>query len=120
VAERQMTFVDTNVLVYAYDRSETREQPVVRARLEALWRERTGALSTQVLQVFYVVATRKLPAPMQRTRARRLVALYAAWPVVQVDVTLISPQPSWRHATRCRSGMPSSSRQPGAPAPLGS
>jgi predicted nucleic acid-binding protein len=89
VAERQMTFVDTNVLVYAYDRSETRKQPVARAQLEAVWRERTGALSTQVLQEFYVVATRKLPAPMQRTRARRLVTLYAAWPVVQVDVTLI-------------------------------
>ena len=89
MAERQTTFVDTNVLVCAYDRSETRKQPVARAQLEALWRERTGALSTQILQEFYVVATRKLPAPMRRTRARRLVTLYAAWPVVQVDVTLI-------------------------------
>jgi len=60
VAERQVTFVDTNVLAYAHDRSETRKQAVAQARLEELWRERNGVLSTQVLQELYVVATRKL------------------------------------------------------------
>jgi predicted nucleic acid-binding protein len=89
VAERQLTFVDTNVLAYAHDRSETHKQPVAQARLEELWRERTGVLSTQVLQELYVVATRKLAMPMPRTTARRIVALYAEWPVVQVDVPLI-------------------------------
>jgi predicted nucleic acid-binding protein len=54
-----------------------------------LWRNRTGVLSTQVLQEFYVVATRKLAAPMHRTTARRIVTLYAEWPVVQADVPLI-------------------------------
>jgi predicted nucleic acid-binding protein len=89
VAERQVTFVDTNVLAYAYDRSEPRKQAVAQAQLGVLWRDRTGALSTQVLQELYVVATRKLAAPMQRRTARKLVALYAAWPVVQIDVPLI-------------------------------
>jgi predicted nucleic acid-binding protein len=89
VAERQVTFVAPNVLAYAHDRSETRKQPVARARLEALWRDGTGTLSTQVLQELYVVATRRLAPPMDRTTARKLVALYAAWPVVQVDVPLI-------------------------------
>jgi len=54
-----------------------------------LWRERTGALSTQVLQEFYVVATRKLATPMPRPAAREIVALYGEWPVVQVDVPLV-------------------------------
>jgi predicted nucleic acid-binding protein len=89
VAEGQMTFVDTSVLVHAYDRSETRKQPIAQAQLEVLWRHRTGALSTQVLQELYVVATRKLAAPMHRTTARKIVGLYAEWPVVQVDVPLI-------------------------------
>jgi predicted nucleic acid-binding protein len=89
VAERQITFVDTNVLAYAYDRSETDKQPVAKAYLRKLWRDRTGTLSTQVLQEFYVVATRKLPAPMRRTTARRIVTLYAEWPVVQGDVPLV-------------------------------
>ena len=89
MAERQVTFVDSNVLAYAHDRSETRKQAVAQARLEELWRERNGVLSTQVLQELYDVATRKLATPMPRTTARRIVALYAEWPVVQVDVPLI-------------------------------
>ena len=84
-----VTFIDTNVLAYAHDASETGKQPVARAQLEALWRARTGVLSTQVLQEFYAVATRKLAMPMHRTTARKIVALYAEWPVVQVDVPLV-------------------------------
>lgn len=89
MASDQLTFVDTNVLVYAHDDSETRRQPVARALLEALWASRTGVLSTQILQEFYVVATRKFEPPMSRRAAREIVALYGTWPVVQVDLALI-------------------------------
>jgi predicted nucleic acid-binding protein len=84
-----LTFVDTNVLVYAHDRSETAKQPVARALVEELWRDRAGVLSTQVLQELYVVATGKLDPPIPRTAARELVVLYSTWPVVQVDVPLV-------------------------------
>jgi predicted nucleic acid-binding protein len=84
-----LTFVDTNVLAYAHDKSETRRQPIARALLEALWTSRTGLLSTQILQEFYVVATRKFDPPMSRRAAREIVALYGTWPVVPVDVVLI-------------------------------
>ena len=57
------TFVDTNVLVYAHDLSETQRRPVARAALDALWRTRSGTTSTQVLSEFYVVATRKFDPP---------------------------------------------------------
>ncbi|MEW6059115.1 MAG: PIN domain-containing protein [Actinomycetota bacterium] len=83
------TFVDTNVLAYAHDRSDTRKQPLAKALLETLWEERTGALSTQVLQEFYVVATRKFDPPMSRRTAREVVALYGEWPTVRVDADLI-------------------------------
>lgn len=89
MADDRLTFVDTNVLVYAHDRSETRRQPVAQALLDELWRDRTGVLSTQVLQEFYVVATRKLDPPMRRGAAREIVAVYGAWPTVQVDVALV-------------------------------
>ncbi|HYY81840.1 MAG TPA: PIN domain-containing protein [Actinomycetes bacterium] len=89
MAGEHVTFVDTNVLVYAHDRSETDRRPVAQAVLEALWRERTGALSTQVLQEFYVVATRKFDPPMRRVAARRIVGLYGEWTTVQVDVPLV-------------------------------
>ena len=83
------TFVDTNVLLYAHDASETEKQPIARALLEGLWADRSGVLSTQVLQEFYVVATRKFKPPMRRSEARELIALYATWSVVRVDVELI-------------------------------
>lgn len=89
MARGDLTFVDTNVLVYAHDTSETRRQPIARALLDELWTSRTGLLSTQILQEFYVVATRKFHPPMSRRAAREIVALYGIWPVVQVDVTLI-------------------------------
>jgi predicted nucleic acid-binding protein len=89
MAAGNLTFVDTNVLVYAHDRSETRKQPLAQALLQELWASRTGALSMQVLQEFYVVATRKFDPPMSRRAAREIVALYAAWPLVQVDLALI-------------------------------
>jgi predicted nucleic acid-binding protein len=89
MAARPVTFVDTNVLVYAHDRSETRKQPVARMVLEELWRDRTGALSTQVLQELHVVVTKKFDPPMRHTAARELVALYGAWQTVQIDLPLI-------------------------------
>jgi predicted nucleic acid-binding protein len=89
MADDRVTFVDTNVLVYAHDRFETRKQPIAQALLDVLWRTRSGVLSTQVLQEFYVVATRKFDPPMRRGAAREVVALYGEWPIVQVDVALI-------------------------------
>jgi predicted nucleic acid-binding protein len=89
MADDRPTFLDTNVLVYAHDRSETHKQPIAQALLEDLWRTRSGVLSAQVLQEFYVVATRKFDPPMRRGAAREIVALYGEWPIVQVDLALI-------------------------------
>jgi predicted nucleic acid-binding protein len=85
----ETTFIDTNLLVYAHDATEGAKQSVARAALEELWRDRTGALSTQVLQEFYVVATRKLAKPLIRDEARQVIESYSTWPVVVIDPTLI-------------------------------
>ena len=86
---RDLVFVDTNVLVYAHDRSESRKQPLAQAVLRELWRTKTGVLSTQVLQEFYVVATRRYDPPMSRAEAREIVVLYATWRLVAVDAPMI-------------------------------
>jgi predicted nucleic acid-binding protein len=88
MAERP-TFVDTNILAYAHDRSETHRRPIAQAVLESLWEDRAGAVSTQVLQELYVVVTRKFGPPMRHATARELVAVYGEWRVVQVDAPLI-------------------------------
>ena len=85
----EVTFVDTNVLVYAHDSSELVKQPLGQSLLERLWETRTGAISTQVLQEFYVVATRKFDPPMSRRAALEIVALYGTWRLVVIDAPLI-------------------------------
>lgn len=81
----EISFVDTNVLLYAHDRSAGDKRDAARELLERLWGTRTGALSTQVLQEFYVNATRKLPRPLSAPRARAVVARYANWFVHRVE-----------------------------------
>jgi predicted nucleic acid-binding protein len=83
------TFIDTNVLAYAHDGSEVRRQPIAAGVIDDLWRSRDGVLSTQVLTEFYVVVTRKFKPPLSRREARDLIDAYSAWPVIQVDPTLI-------------------------------
>ena len=53
-------FVDTNILIYAFDRTAAKKREAAAALVERLWLERTGCVSLQVLQEFYVTATRKL------------------------------------------------------------
>jgi predicted nucleic acid-binding protein len=72
-------FVDTNVLVYAHD-LDAGERHAVAARLVAsLWEQRCAVISTQVLQEFYVNATRKIRSPLPRALAREMVRNYAVW-----------------------------------------
>jgi predicted nucleic acid-binding protein len=72
-------FVDTNILVYAYDRS-AREKHVLAAQLvEECWENGNGCLSIQVLQEFYVTVTRKITTPLDPQTARQLVVDLAHW-----------------------------------------
>ena len=89
MASAELTFVDTNVLAYAHDKSDGRKQALAQTVLEELWASRSGIISTQVLQEFCVVATRKFVPPMSRRAARGIVAIYSTWVVIQVDVPLI-------------------------------
>lgn len=89
MAAEHATFIDTNVLIYAHDRTDARKHLAAKAALEALWMDRTGALSTQVLQEFYAVATRKLASPLPRHEAREVVSAYSAWQVVAIEPALI-------------------------------
>ena len=73
------TFVDTNVLIYAHDLDAKRKHEVAKGVLRELWSQRTGILSMQVLQEFYVNVTRKIASPLPKDAARLLVNSYAIW-----------------------------------------
>jgi predicted nucleic acid-binding protein len=81
--------VDTNVLVYAHDTDAGARHATARALLAELWDSRDGALSTQVLQEFYAVVTRKFKPPMPRAKARAIVAAYGEWCDVATEPQLI-------------------------------
>ena len=73
------TFVDTNMLVYAHDIDAKAKHEAAKVVLRDLWRTRTGVLSVQVLQEFYVNVTRKIPRPLPRNAARQVVSAYSIW-----------------------------------------
>jgi predicted nucleic acid-binding protein len=72
-------FVDTNILIYAHDVDANAKHKVARNVLRELWSQRTGALSMQVLQEFYVNVTRKIASPLPKDVARLVVNSYAIW-----------------------------------------
>ena len=73
------TFVDTNILIYAYDIDAGQKHQAAIEILESLWEQKLGALSTQVLEEFYVNVTRKLARPLPRREARAAVGASATW-----------------------------------------
>lgn len=80
-------FVDTNVLIYAHDPREREKSAAADRLLARLWDDDSGALSTQVLQEFYNVATGKLR--LAPPSARGIVANYAEWAAVETTPQLI-------------------------------
>jgi predicted nucleic acid-binding protein len=82
-------FVDSNILVYGHDRGQGQKHERAKTLIEGLWVERSGVLSTQVLQEFYVNVRRKAANPIPRTEARRLVEDYLTWQVIVNDGSAI-------------------------------
>jgi predicted nucleic acid-binding protein len=83
------TFVDTNVLVYAHDTDAGERHVTAKVLLAELWDHRGGSLSTQVLQEFYAVVTRKFKPAMPRAKARAIVAAYGEWCEVATEPQLV-------------------------------
>lgn len=79
------TFIDTNVLVYAYDRSAGVKRDIARQILGELWESGKGALSVQVLQEFFVTITKKVKRPLGLEEARETVADLLKWEIVAND-----------------------------------
>jgi predicted nucleic acid-binding protein len=78
-------FVDTNVLLYSEDGAHPQKQARAIAWLTELWKRRCGRLSTQVLNEFYVSATRRVQPPMPAGDARAEVRRYQRWNPWLVD-----------------------------------
>src|SRR5689334_10389852 len=78
-------FVDTNVLVYAFDSRAGRKQVTAARLLERLAEARTGSLSIQVLSEFYSAATRKLQ--ITPATAEEAIADFASWSIHSLSLS---------------------------------
>ncbi|MGP8172920.1 MAG: PIN domain-containing protein [Terracidiphilus sp.] len=79
------TFLDTNILVYADDTSDPVKQKTAVALILHHMQQRSGVVSTQVLQEYFVAVKRKFKA--DSARAKEKVELYAAFEVARPDLS---------------------------------
>ena len=84
-----LVFFDTNILVYLFDQ----DVPDKRDRAKVLFQQEVEAgrfvTSTQVLQEFYVAATRNLAVPLPVADAEEAVRALADLSIVPVDSSMI-------------------------------
>jgi predicted nucleic acid-binding protein len=75
-------FVDTNILLYAHDRSAGVKHERARQLLERLWTSGEGVLSTQVLQELCINLRRKIAHPLPVEEIRQIIQDYLSWEIV--------------------------------------
>jgi len=80
-------FLDTNLLVYADDLDAGERRDIARTILDRAIRERSAVVSTQVLQEYFVIVTRKLRVDVKS--ARRKVELISTLETVRVETGMI-------------------------------
>src|ERR1700722_4941118 len=83
------TFLDSNVLVYSVDESPAEKAKHERAIELLSVQPEDLVVSTQVLQEFYVVTTRKLKNPLSEEHAARAIRGIAKLDVVGIDAPLV-------------------------------
>lgn len=77
-AERR-AFVDSNVLIYAYDAGAGEKTAAAQALVRELRESRRGCVSIQVLQEFFVTVTRKLPRRLEVRTAAAALEAFSSW-----------------------------------------
>ena len=70
---KEPRLIDSNILVYAYDKSAPKKHRAASDTLKASWLERDGVLSVQNLAEFYSVVTAKIENPLPVDKAKQIV-----------------------------------------------
>ncbi len=82
-------FIDTNILVYAYDISAGAKHEEAVAIMSDLWNTGRGVTSMRVLQEFFVNATGNIPKPLDIMTARDVVRDFLKWSPVPINGEVI-------------------------------
>jgi predicted nucleic acid-binding protein len=83
-------FLDTNVLVYAYDPADAAKRTRAMVVLTRLGAQQRGALSAQVLSEFFVTVTRKIEPPLTLEEGEQRVTNYMrSWQVYALTARMV-------------------------------
>ncbi len=82
-------FLDTNIIVYAFDTSAGEKHDKAAGIIVDLWDSGLGLISTQVLQELFVTVTAKIPKPLETGPASEIVSDFLKWDVVINDGDII-------------------------------
>ena len=83
------TFVDTNIFVYFRDSTDESKQTIALECLSKLWENKTGYISTQVLNEYFVTVTKKIRIPMSASDAWSDIEELEKWNPVDIDFELL-------------------------------
>ena len=72
-------FVDTNILVYAFDQSSGIKRERAQSLLDQLWESGQGTISTQVLQEFAAYLRRKVARPLSAHATQGILQGFLTW-----------------------------------------
>lgn len=83
------TFVDTNIFVYFRDSAEERKQQIASEYLSKLWDNKTGCISTQVLNEYFITVTKKIKIPLSTSDAWSDIEELEKWSPVTINFELL-------------------------------
>jgi predicted nucleic acid-binding protein len=83
-------FLDTNILVYAYDQHEPHKQRKAQELITDGIEKENLLLSVQVLGEFFNVVTRNIPQPMTPNEAQEIIGTISILPVQEIDLTMVN------------------------------
>ena len=82
-------FFDTNILVYAFDKSDKLKHNISSNLIKTAFENRNGCISTQVLQEFFVVTTQKIEKTLTINDARDIIKDFSVWTVIDTNLPVI-------------------------------
>ena len=83
-------FLDTNILVYAYDEYDQQKQKKAQNLLTEGMESERFVLSVQVLSEFFNVVTRRIRQPMSPDEAQKIILMVSILPIQDIDFHMVN------------------------------
>jgi predicted nucleic acid-binding protein len=82
-------FLDSNIIVYAYDTHEPEKLVKAQSLLKSLIIQESAVVSSQVLGEFFVVVTQRIKEPLSADEAMEIIEVLSVLPVAEIDLSLV-------------------------------